>query len=144
MVLKRRKIGWETEFENEKAVYARLRPLQGAVIPIYYGEARCENTPAIVIQDVKGDLPFRQEKPFLSFDGFRQRLEVAYDALRSFGVMTDDNKLANIILVSDKAVLVDLESMWEPEADDWHHFRETSIGALLDQYVSFINSYTDE
>lgn len=144
VVLKRQKTGWDTEFENEKAMYSRLRPLQGDVIPTYYGEAQCDNTPAIIMQDVQGQLPFGQQKPFLSLGEFRSRLQVAYDALRSFGVMTDDIKLANVLLVGGKAVLVDLESLWEPERDDWEHFRQTSIEELVDQYRSCLKSYASQ
>ena len=39
-------------------------PLQGHVIPIYYGEVQCDDAPAFIMEDVKEEVPFGQEKPF--------------------------------------------------------------------------------
>ena len=91
-------------------------------MPIYYGQVQWDNAPAIITEDVKGEVPFGQEKPFLSPDDFRRRLEVSLEAFRSFGLMTDDKKLANNLLFHDKVVFVDLESVWEPDKDDWDFF----------------------
>lgn len=41
IVLKRQKIGWDEEFDNETAIYRRLAPLQGTVVPVCYGVAHC-------------------------------------------------------------------------------------------------------
>ena len=120
-------------------MYQKLQPLQGHIIPIYYGEVECDGLPAIILEDVKGKLP-GQEKPFLPPEEFRRRLEVAYDALRSFGVMVEDFKLANNLLLADKVVLVDLESIWEPDKDDWEFFCQSRIDELVRQYLSFIRS----
>ena len=122
-------------------MYARLRSLQGHVIPIYYGEVQCDDAPAIIMEDVKGEVPFGQEKPFLSPKEFRRRLEVAHEAFRSFGLMTDDTKLANNLLLDDKVVFVDLESVWEPDKNDWELFYELTIDELVDQYLGFIASW---
>ena len=118
-------------------MYARLRSLQGHVIPVYYGEVQCEDAPAIIMEEVQGEVPFGQEKPFLPLDEFRRRLEVLLEALRSFGVMVDDVKLANNLLLDDKVVFVDLESFWEPDKDDWECFYRITIKELIDLYREF-------
>lgn len=41
VILKRQKPLWGEEFEREKGIYAILRPVQGSVVPICYGEALC-------------------------------------------------------------------------------------------------------
>ena len=141
LVLKKQKPGWEEEFEHEKAMYARLRSLQGHVIPIYYGEVQCDDGPGIIMEDVKGEVPFGQEKPFLSPDEFRRRLEVSLEAFRSFGLMTDDTKLANNLLLDDKVVFVDLENVWEPDKDDWDFFYKSRINGLINRYKGFLRSW---
>ena len=122
-------------------MYARLRSLQGHVVPILYGEVQCDDAPAIIMEDVKGEVPFGQEKPFLSPDEFRRRLEVAFEALRPFGLMTDDCKLANNPLLDDKVFFVDLEHVWEPDKDDWEIFHNSRITGLVRQYNDFIRSW---
>ena len=44
LVLKTMKKGWDEEFDNEKATYAKRRSLQGVVIPNLFGELRYGNT----------------------------------------------------------------------------------------------------
>ena len=144
VVLKKRKPGWEEDFENEKAKYARLQPLQGHTIPIYYGEAQCDGTPAILLEDVEGEPPFRQQRPFLSEAEFRRRLEAAYETFRSFGLMTDDTKLGHTLLVGDKVVFVDLEGVHELDKEAWEDFYRIGIDELVYQYQGFLKSSADE
>ncbi len=54
VVLKKLKPGWDEEFDNEKHMYVKLEPLQGHIIPMFYGEAQCEGTRALVLSDVGG------------------------------------------------------------------------------------------
>jgi hypothetical protein len=144
IVLKMLKPGWDKEFATEKAMYERLQPLQGDVIPIYYGEAWCEGTRAIILEDVKGVPPFGQEPPLLSADEFRRRLEVAYQAFCAFGLMTDDIRLANNLILDDKVVFVDLECVFEANDEDRDDWRRTTIGELVDQYMAFLQSWSSE
>lgn len=37
MILKQQKPKWDDGFENKKLMHARLRPLQGSVIPVFFG-----------------------------------------------------------------------------------------------------------
>ena len=98
-------------------MYQKLQPLQGYIIPIYYGEVEYNGFPIIILKDIKGKLP-GQEKPFLPPEEFQRQLKVAYNALRSFSVMVEDFKLTNNLLLANKVVLVNLESIWEPNKDN--------------------------
>ncbi|KAM7209877.1 hypothetical protein V8F06_014742 [Rhypophila decipiens] len=62
-VNKKQKEGWEEEFHMEKAAYARLRPLQGIVIPEFLGEVRCDKTRAILLSDIGGACLATPEPP---------------------------------------------------------------------------------
>jgi hypothetical protein len=41
---KRQRRDLDEEFDNEKAIYQQLAPLQGTVVPVCYGEASCPAT----------------------------------------------------------------------------------------------------
>ncbi|KAJ2893944.1 hypothetical protein MKZ38_008067 [Zalerion maritima] len=139
IVLKKLKPQWDVEFDNEIAMYQRLRPLQGRVIPVYYGEARCEGVRAIILQDIHGVPPFGQQKPYITADEFRRKLEVAYQELCTFGVITDDDKLANTILVDDKVMLVDLEMACDADVNNRDSWRGFTIQGLVRQYKEFLS-----
>ncbi|KAK3905070.1 hypothetical protein C8A05DRAFT_31116 [Staphylotrichum tortipilum] len=52
IILKKLKPKWDDEFDNEKLMYARLRPLQGSVIPVFFGEASLDGCRALILSDV--------------------------------------------------------------------------------------------
>lgn len=118
VVVKKRKPGWDEEFDNEKLMYNRLRALQGRRIPFFYGEARCEGTRALVLSEMAGIVACEQKPPYLERGEFRRRIEAAVQELSMFGVSVDDKKLHNVLLADDGVVLVDMESIWEPEPGD--------------------------
>ncbi len=105
VILKKLKPGWDDKFDNEQAIYKRLQPLQGRVIPIYYGEAQCEGTRALVLSEVQGVLAREQIPPRLDWDIFTDRIGAAYRELAQLGVCYDDERLDNVFLVGDKVVL---------------------------------------
>ncbi|KPM42285.1 hypothetical protein AK830_g4282 [Neonectria ditissima] len=115
VVLKKVKPGWLEEFENEKLMYERLQSLQGRVIPKFYGEAQFEGTRALILSEVVGIMPWEQRLPPLQADEFKELVEVAFQELNAFGLAYDDVKLDNMIIVQDRVVLVDLESVYEAE-----------------------------
>ncbi|KAK7420623.1 hypothetical protein QQZ08_010315 [Neonectria magnoliae] len=114
VVLKKMKPEWDDEFDNEVCMYERLRPVQGHLIPICYGLAWCDGKRALVLSVVNGLLPFEQplDSP-LDAAEFCHRLRVAYSELGTFGLMYGDPKLDNYLLVDDRIVIVDLESVEE-------------------------------
>ncbi|KAK4115961.1 hypothetical protein N656DRAFT_775960 [Canariomyces notabilis] len=114
IVLKKQKDGWEEEFDNEIAVYERLKCLQGLVIPRCYGQAQYEGTRALVLSDIGGVCVVEPEGAVLSVQDMRLLFDQALRALASRGITHDDLKLDNFHLINnngrDWAIrVVDLE-----------------------------------
>ncbi|EQK99117.1 hypothetical protein G6O67_007499 [Ophiocordyceps sinensis] len=111
IVVKQLKPDWDDEFANELAMYAKLKPLQGSVIPVCYGEARCQDgSRAIVLSDVGGFSFWADEVVAMQEERLTQMTKEAFSALISYGVLYDDLKLDNVHVVGSKVVILDLES----------------------------------
>ncbi len=109
LILKKQKKNWEEEFEAEKAVYAKLRPLQGTVVPKLFGEVQYDNTRALLMSDIGGVCLAAPEGGMLELDEFRRLIRQALTTLSRFGVLQDDTKLDNFHLTDGKVMVVDLE-----------------------------------
>lgn len=122
---------WDSEFDNEVDIYERLKAVQGHLIPKCYGIAWCNGLRALVLSEVKGILPFEQplDSP-LEVPEFCRRLQAAFDELGNFGLMHDDPKLDNFLLVDDRVVILDLESVEEGKD-------EKVIERVIDSNVDF-------
>ncbi|OIW30148.1 hypothetical protein CONLIGDRAFT_632241 [Coniochaeta ligniaria NRRL 30616] len=84
VVLKELKRDWDDEFDTEKEVHNKLKPLQGDLIPIFYGEAQCEGTRALVLSEVDGVVSYLQSHPPLPREEFKRRIEAIYQKLGVF------------------------------------------------------------
>ena len=120
-ILKKKKPDWDEEFENEKRMYAKLRALQGSVIPVCFGEASVEGRRALVLSDVGRitlcDPPsYERDKNEMG-----NMIDNAFRAITKLGVEYGDIKLDNFHLVStcggEKIMVVDLESVTEIGSD---------------------------
>ncbi|KAG7286747.1 hypothetical protein NEMBOFW57_009061 [Staphylotrichum longicolle] len=117
IVLKRQKINWDEEFDNEKHIYATLAPLQGKVIPICYGEAQCAatgttGTRALVLSDVGGVCLSEDAAKGFDVAQLEAMLEEFFRALAELKVAHDDFKLDNYRLVGDKIIVIDFDSSY--------------------------------
>ncbi|KAK0750124.1 hypothetical protein B0T18DRAFT_322209 [Schizothecium vesticola] len=106
IVLKRQKLGWDEEFDNEKSIYQRLAPLQGTVVPVFYGEASCPatedtGTRALVFSHVDGIGLYEEAAGGMEREEVRSMLMASLLAMSSLGVIHDDYKLDNFVLVGD-------------------------------------------
>lgn len=145
LVLKKAKEGWLEEFENEKLMYERLQSLQGRVIPIFYGETECEGARALVLSEVTGIMPWEQKLPPLEARQFTELVETAFQELNALGLAYDDVKLDNLILVQDRVVLVDLESVYEPSLEHREYVFNSDriqLGVVYQRYLD--NCYDDD
>ncbi len=70
VVVKKLKAGWDDEFQNEQNMYKKLAPLQGRVIPIFYGVAQCEGTRALILSEVQGPNAIKQGPGRISWEEF--------------------------------------------------------------------------
>lgn len=110
-VLKKCKVGWDEEFEAEKAAYEHLKQLQGVLIPEYYGEARHNGTRACLLSDIGGACMATPAGAVLAMTEFRDMITTTLTTLAEFGVLPDDIKLDNFHLVGNKVMAVDLETV---------------------------------
>lgn len=125
VIVKKRKPGWDKEFEVEKLMYRRLQSLQGRFIPYFYGEARYDGSPALVLSEIIGQRLYDLTMKYGEDDEFERKLEEAYKALTSYGVTHGDTKLDNAIDVGDRVMLIDLE---QAEIDETEWERSTNKG----------------
>lgn len=109
LILKKQKKDWEEEFKAEKAAYAKLRPLQGTVVPRLFGELRYDNTTALLMSDIGSVCLAAPEGGMLGLDRFRYLVRQALTALSRFGILQDDVKLDNFHLTNSRVMVVDLE-----------------------------------
>lgn len=113
IVLKIEKEGWDEEFEMEKAAYEQLEPVQGIVIPRFYGQIEYDGKRALILSDIGGYCVATPEGAVLDEKDFRPLLEKALTSISKLGVSHDDNKLDNFHLVTedgkDRIMIVDLE-----------------------------------
>ncbi|KAK0707224.1 hypothetical protein B0T21DRAFT_298817 [Apiosordaria backusii] len=116
IILKKRKEGWDKEFENETRMYARLQELQGTVIPVCYGLVICgkQPVPALVLSDIRGYELYQPEAGAIPKDQLAKLLRDAFEALARCGVGHGDLKLDNLHFIRDnglRVMVVDLESV---------------------------------
>ncbi|KAK3689466.1 hypothetical protein B0T22DRAFT_172643 [Podospora appendiculata] len=109
LILKQQKKNWDDEVEAEKAAYAKLRPLQGTVIPRLFGELQYDKTAALLTSDIGGVCLAAPEGGMLELDEFRRLVCQALAALSRFGALQDDTKLDNFHLTDGRVMVVDLE-----------------------------------
>lgn len=142
VVLKTERQGKEEEhgdpdelMDTEIRAYEQLKPVQGVVVPVYYGEVRWNGFRSIIVQDVGGASLREPEGILLEFDEFARLLEECYLAIISFGVNLEDSQLGNFILVGGKVMAVDLEmvSFYRTE-DEMKQFMYMDISDLARRY----------
>ncbi|OAA64755.1 Protein kinase-like domain protein [Niveomyces insectorum RCEF 264] len=127
------------DFEKEKAIYQRLKPAQGRLVPEFFGEARCDGRRALVISLLPGATPRRQSKPRLTVEEFADRIAISVRELQKLGLIHADGRLSNIILVDDRIMFIDLEWVQEVEPE-WldHYCTAVSIPRFVDEYKKFL------
>ncbi len=140
VVVKKLKPGWDDEFQNEQDMYKKLEPLQGRVIPIFYGEARCEGTRALILSKVPGVNSINQGPRPLDWEQYARRLRVACGELARYGVVLDDYNITNIMVVDDAVMLVDLENYCDVEPETVEQFSGWAADEILSKYANYLKN----
>lgn len=138
IVLKRQKRGWDEEFDNEKAIYQVLTPVQGKAVPVCYGEAECTKTEttgtrALVLSDIGGVSLHEDNARGLGVAQLEGMLSEPFRALAELRVSHDDYKLDNYRLVGGRIMIIDFDSsyIFETEDPDFVTFRSTKFVSRL-------------
>ncbi|KAK7402701.1 hypothetical protein QQX98_011565 [Neonectria punicea] len=139
IVFKKQKEGWDEEFDQEKAAYAKLRPIQGITVPRFYGAIAYNDTRAMILSDIGGACVASPEGAVLDEKDFYQLLYKATTSLTDLGVSHDDSKLDNLHLVTedgkDKIMMVDLERVdMDLSEDDFAFAAQSKAEFLSRQY----------
>lgn len=115
--MKKQKSNWDEEFDNEKGIYRTLAPIQGIVVPLLYGEAKClddvsEGPPsrALILSNMGGTQ--LNMVPGLNKAHVENMLTNCLRALTHLGVGHGDPKLDNLLLVEDHVVAIDFDSAY--------------------------------
>ena len=82
-------------FDVELKAYDRLKPLQGVVIPTYYGQLYYNGTRALIVEYLEGLSLSSPEGATLRLEELSTLLQPCYRVLHAFGVHYDDPNLSN-------------------------------------------------
>ena len=149
VVLKRRAADFtmhRTSFRNEKAMYQKLAPLQGQVIPYYYGETVYDEAPAHVLSLVEGVALLNLQPPRPSVPDLVQRLHVAADAMKALGVRCTSGMLEDVFLADSdgRVVRIDLGTAVETDDNDNVEQQNYRVMTYVKYYATYIGYLKDE
>lgn len=113
VIVKKLKPTWDEEFHDEKKTYGKLKILQGHVIPVLYGEVKCDGTCALVLSDVGGIPLCADEAEGFSEQHLRAMLKSALRPILELGVEPADTNLSNYHIVGDRIFILDFEDTAE-------------------------------
>lgn len=103
------KTDWEEEFDTEIKMYKRLKPIQGLVVPVFYGETTVDASRAIVMSDVGGKQLLAISYSEYSREELQDMLLTALRAIYGLGISPYDANLLNCHVVDGRVVIVDHE-----------------------------------
>ncbi|RKU43754.1 hypothetical protein DL546_006338 [Coniochaeta pulveracea] len=141
-VLKIQKPGEDQEimeeyFDTEVRAYQQLNPLQGSIIPKFYGVLRYDGTRAMLLEYVGGISLSAPDGATMTLEELSSLLQPCYRALHALGVHQDDANLSNFQLVDGKIKVLDLESaVFHYCADQRATFLASSVRHLAKHYLS--------
>ena len=116
-------------------MYKRLRTLQGKQIPVCYGEASCDDTRALVLEEVGGvSLLHRSALIETPEKRINAMISDSYDPMVDQGVAYDDWKMDNFHLLNDRIIFLDLEHAYELDEDQREYTVEVGLEAFLDRW----------
>jgi hypothetical protein len=146
IVLKRKKEGWDEEFDTEKATYIRLKCLQSTIISTYYGQAQFEGKPAFILSDIGGGCCVAEPKgAVVREEHIRPLFHQTLTALISQCVSQNDLKLNNSHLVRNSTgrgiMIVDLELVNEiPLEEDREQIVQWDVNSLMRAYRDHLDA----
>lgn len=146
VILKKQKLDWEEEFHIEKKAYAHLKPIQGTVIPYFYGEVVYDASPTLVLSAIArttlSELA-RDKFPKSKDDALEEQLAKALRALTSYGVKYIDAKRDNFLVADDgQVMIVDFEQVEFHTTKVWEEStNHRSVGSLMRYFKRTRESY---
>ncbi|KKK12000.1 hypothetical protein P175DRAFT_0504367 [Aspergillus ochraceoroseus IBT 24754] len=135
VIIKKMKDDWHDEFKQEIHAYERLKPLQGSVIPVFFGQATFNDSPVLVLSEVVGKTlqDLAHSGLPISLKELQRKLEKAMRLLHAYGAEYLDQRLDNFFLCdgTGEVMVVDLEQVEFPgDLEDWKHSVNYGGGGL--------------
>ena len=137
---------WGKEFEMEMRIAGILKPLQGTVVPIFYGEVQYSGMRALLFSDIGGFPLNDPDAPEILEPKLSQMLNYAFAATLRLGAQHGDTRLDNIHLVGDRIMIVDWE-MGEHQNPHGEYYTTnvqamqiSEVNHLLSMYSAFRKS----
>ncbi|KAJ6133118.1 hypothetical protein N7471_008333 [Penicillium samsonianum] len=122
VIVKQQKNNWEKEFWNEKAVYDKLKELQGKVIPFFFGQGYYDGLPALVLSEIDGVTLYELARSKNDFpaEALKTYLEDVFRQFSEYGALYRDQRLDNFLLCDQgsqrsRVMVVDLEQVDFPD-----------------------------
>ncbi|KAJ5585032.1 uncharacterized protein N7459_004832 [Penicillium hispanicum] len=137
--------GRKKEYLHEIKAYMILKPLQGTVIPRFYGQTIYDSSPAMILSDVDGiNLdPFSGSYYWDRRWKLGTQLEIALKCLWSYGVILERAVLSNFLWVDKERVMIidlSLVSFHAAASSHWRPYLNVLVSRLLHD---FRNDYTE-
>lgn len=118
LIIKKAKVDWEDEFDNEVRMYDRLAPVQGAVIPTFHGVVSVNgSTRAMLLSDVGGRQLLVVPYSEVSRDGLRRMLVAALRPIFERGISPNDANLLNCHVIDGQRIII-LDHEQDEDLDD--------------------------
>lgn len=122
VVVKQQKEGWAEEFQRETEAYARMKDLQGNLIPQLFGRGDFDGVPSLFLSEIVGitlhDLA--RSKKSVNEETMKSQLQTVFRSLSAYGAIYWDQRLDNFLLCdngdcnSSKVMVVDFEQVQFP------------------------------
>ncbi|KAK0715152.1 hypothetical protein B0H67DRAFT_553737 [Lasiosphaeris hirsuta] len=93
------------------------KPLQGRVIPVYYGGSTCDGRRAIVLFDASGVDLYSEKFGSVTKSAVKEKLQLTIRAILELGVEPADHSPRNYRIVGDAAFVVDFEGTAEVDPE---------------------------
>lgn len=108
LIIKKAKVGWEDEFDNEVKMYDRLAPVQGSVIPTFHGVVSVDGgtTRAMLLSDVGGKQLLVVPYSEVPRDDLRRMLVAALRPIYERGISPSDANLLNCHVIEGRRVVI--------------------------------------
>lgn len=144
VIVKMLKPDWDEEFDAEISMYrGRLKPVQGVVVPAFYGETVVDDgdggaTRAMLLSDVGGKQLAAVACGEYDADELRSMVKTAVGAVYRLGVSPSDANLVNCHVVDgDRVMIVDHEQDVELDDGEGHHVEELiedKVDSIMERY----------
>ncbi|KAK0753515.1 hypothetical protein B0T18DRAFT_434257 [Schizothecium vesticola] len=150
VVMKMRRFGaykeiLDEDFDAELKAYRLMKPIQGLVIPKFFGHVRCNGRRAMILEHLPGIQMSSPEGATLKMNELAALLLPCFRAMHPFRVQYGDANLSNFVLVDGRMMVWDLEDV-EFDSSDYDMALSTKldIEKLARRYLSIQANYRFE